>query len=177
MRQSIPLHTGATMMRSPICVAMLLAFGLAHPVSAQGTGGPKLRIIETNGIKMRIAEEGRGPLVLLLHGWPESWYSWRHQLPALAAAGYHAVAPDMRGYGGTDRPEPIDQYTQLHHVGDMVGLLDALGEPYTPRGGTRPTEALARAYGDRFMYMLYFQAPGVAEAELEADVRSTVRRV
>jgi epoxide hydrolase A/B len=169
------------------------------------------RSLETNGIRMRVAEAGQGPLVVLCHGFPESWYSWRHQLPALAAAGYHAVAPDMRGYGGTDRPDAIEQYTQLHHVGDMVGLLDALGDetavivghdwgapvawnaallrperfravaglsvPYTPRGGTRPTEALARAYGDTFMYMLYFQTPGVAEAELERNVRSTVRRV
>ena len=77
---------------------------------------------------MHLAEQGRGPLVLLCHGFPESWYSWRHQLPALAAAGYRAVAPDMRGYGGTDRPEPVEQYTQLHLVGDMVGVLDALGE-------------------------------------------------
>ncbi|MGH7857364.1 MAG: alpha/beta fold hydrolase, partial [Candidatus Binatia bacterium] len=59
------------------------------------------RTIEANGIRVRIAEEGSGPLVLLLHGFPESWYSWRHQLPALARAGYRAVAPDQRGYGGT----------------------------------------------------------------------------
>jgi len=85
------------------------------------------RIVETNGIRMHVAEQGEGPLVLLCHGFPESWYSWRHQLPALAAAGFRAVAPDMRGYGRTDRPEAVDQYTQLHHVGDMVGLLDALG--------------------------------------------------
>ena len=61
------------------------------------------RTIETNGIRMHIAEMGSGPLVLLCHGFPESWYSWRHQLRALAEAGYHAVAPDMRGYGRTDR--------------------------------------------------------------------------
>src|SRR5688572_23986850 len=60
---------------------------------------PSLRIIDANGIRIRIAEMGKGPLVLLLHGFPESWYSWRHQLPALAKAGYHAVAPDLRGYG------------------------------------------------------------------------------
>jgi pimeloyl-ACP methyl ester carboxylesterase len=87
------------------------------------------RKIETNGIRMHIAEAGRGPLVLLCHGFPESWYSWRHQLVALAEAGYHAVAPDQRGYGQTDKPEPIDQYTLFHLVGDLVGLLDALGEP------------------------------------------------
>ena len=87
------------------------------------------RTLATNGIQMHVAEAGPddGPLVLLCHGFPESWYSWRHQLPALAAAGYHAIAPDMRGYGQTDKPESIHAYTQLHHVGDMVGLLDALG--------------------------------------------------
>ncbi len=85
------------------------------------------RFVETNGIRMHVAEAGAGPLVVLCHGFPESWYSWRHQLPVLAEAGFHAVAPDMRGYGQTDRPEAIDQYTLLHLVGDMVGLLDALG--------------------------------------------------
>jgi pimeloyl-ACP methyl ester carboxylesterase len=86
------------------------------------------RIIETNGIHMHIAEQGTGPLVVLCHGFPESWYSWRHQLPTIADAGFHAVAPDMRGYGQTDSPAEIDQYTLLHLVGDMVGLLDALKE-------------------------------------------------
>jgi pimeloyl-ACP methyl ester carboxylesterase len=85
--------------------------------------------IEANGIRMHIAEEGEGPLVIMCHGFPECWYSWRHQLRALAAAGYRAVAPDMRGFGKTDRPSRIDQYTLLHMVGDMVGLLDTLGEP------------------------------------------------
>src|SRR5258708_16078733 len=85
------------------------------------------RFVETNGIRMHLAEQGEGPLVLLCHGFPELRYSWRHQLSALAAAGYRAVAPDMRGYGQTDRPEAIDQYTLLHLVGDMVGVLDALG--------------------------------------------------
>src|SRR5260370_2548493 len=87
----------------------------------------KHRTVETNGIHMHIAESGAGPLVVLCHGFPESWYSWRNQLHALAEAGLHAVAPDMRGYGQTDRPEQLDQYTLLHHVGDVVGLLDALG--------------------------------------------------
>jgi pimeloyl-ACP methyl ester carboxylesterase len=85
------------------------------------------RSLETNGIRMHIAECGKGPLVLLCHGFPESWYSWRHQLTALAAAGFHAVAPDMRGFGQTDRPAQVDQYTMLHLVGDMVGLLDVIG--------------------------------------------------
>ena len=86
------------------------------------------RSIETNGIRMHIAEQGTGPLVVLLHGFPESWYSWRHQLAALANAGYHVVAPDQRGYGRTDQPATVECYTQLHLVGDVIGLLDALGE-------------------------------------------------
>src|SRR4051812_23260788 len=86
------------------------------------------RFLEVNGIRIHIAEQGTGPLVLLLHGFPEGWYSWRHQLEALAQAGYHAVAPDQRGYGQTDRPTDAEQYTQLHLVGDVIGLLDALGE-------------------------------------------------
>jgi pimeloyl-ACP methyl ester carboxylesterase len=88
--------------------------------------GPTQRVIESNGIRLNIAEQGNGPLVLLCHGFPESWYSWRHQIGALAAAGFRAVAPDMRGYGKSDAPEAIDQYTIFHLVGDLVGLLDAL---------------------------------------------------
>jgi pimeloyl-ACP methyl ester carboxylesterase len=87
---------------------------------------PTQRIIETNGIHLNVAEQGDGPVVVLCHGFPESWYSWRHQIGALAAAGFHAVAPDMRGYGKSDAPQAIDQYTLFHLVGDMVGLLDAL---------------------------------------------------
>src|SRR5437879_8163912 len=90
---------------------------------------PAQRMIETNGIRLNIAEQGNGPLVLLCHGFPESWYSWRHQIDALAAAGFHAVAPDMRGYGKSDAPEAIDQYTMFHLVGDLVGLLEALEAP------------------------------------------------
>lgn len=83
-------------------------------------------MIEANGIQMHIAEQGEGSLVLLCHGFPETWYSWRHQIPMLAETGFRAVAPDLRGYGSTEQPEAIDQYTVLHLVGDMVGLLDAL---------------------------------------------------
>ncbi len=90
--------------------------------------GTEYRVVDVNGIRMRIVEQGEGPLVLLAHGWPESWYSWRHQIPALAAAGYHAVAPDMRGYGGTDAPPDTADYDILHLCGDLVGLIDALGE-------------------------------------------------
>lgn len=86
------------------------------------------RFVQTNGIRMHLVEAGSGPLVVLLHGFPESWYSWRHQLTALAEAGFHAVAPDQRGYGQTDQPQAIEAYSILHLVGDVVGLLAALGE-------------------------------------------------
>src|SRR5215213_6286392 len=83
------------------------------------------KFITTNGIKMHLAQMGTGPLVVLCHGWPESWFSWRHQLKALAAAGYCAVAPDMRGYGQTEKPQAIDQYTLFHLTGDMLDLVGA----------------------------------------------------
>ena len=86
------------------------------------------RFIESNGIRMHIAELGGGPLVVLCHGFPECWYSWRHQLTALANAGYHAVAPDQRGYGETDRPPSIEAYNIFQLVGDIVGLVHALSE-------------------------------------------------
>ena len=169
--------------------------------------GPVQRTIASNGIHLNIAEQGKGPPVILCHGFPESWYSWRHQLTALAAAGFHAVAPDMRGYGKSDRPEAIDQYTIFHLIGDLMGLLDAieaptavivghdwgaaiawqaarlrpdrfravacLSVPFRPRGPVRPTSVMPQTADAQF-YQLYFQQPGVAEAEMERDPRVTV---
>ncbi len=86
------------------------------------------RFIEANGVRLHYVEEGQGPLVLLCHGWPESWYSWRHQITALAAAGYRVVAPDQRGYGASDAPSEVEAYDIAHLVADMVGLVAALGE-------------------------------------------------
>jgi pimeloyl-ACP methyl ester carboxylesterase len=168
------------------------------------------RVVETNRIRMHVAEQGAGPLVLMCHGFPESWYSWRHQIRALADAGFHAVAPDMRGYGQTDAPAEIERYTLLDLVGDLVGLLDALGVesavvaghdwgapvawhaallrpdrfravialsvPFRPRGSTRPTSVMPQT-DDAMFYQLYFQTPGVAEAELGRDARSTIQRL
>jgi len=85
------------------------------------------RTVEVNGIKMHIAEKGEGPVVLFLHGFPELWYSWRHQILALSSQGYHAVAPDLRGYGDTEAPASISSYTCFHIVGDLVALIDLLG--------------------------------------------------
>jgi len=84
--------------------------------------------VETNGIRMHYVEAGKGPLVVLCHGFPESWYSWRHQITALAEAGFRVVAPDQRGYGQTDRPQAVDAYSIFHLVGDIVGLVIALKE-------------------------------------------------
>jgi len=174
------------------------------------SNSPSLQTLSVNGINMRVAEQGTGPLVLFCHGWPESWYSWKDQLAAVAAAGFRAVAPDMRGYGGTDAPADIDQYTMLHLVGDMVELVKALGEtqavivghdwgapvawtsallrpdlfravvgmsvPYSPPSKNEPLGALQKL-GINTFYMQYFQAPGVAEAELEANVESSLRRI
>jgi pimeloyl-ACP methyl ester carboxylesterase len=168
------------------------------------------RTVETNGIRMHVAEQGVGPLIIMCHGFPESWYSWRHQLAALAGAGFHAVAPDMRGYGQSDAPAETEAYTLLHLVGDMVGLVGALGEtsaviaghdwgapvawhaallrpdlfraviglsvPYRPRGNVRPTTVMPQT-DEAMFYQLYFQTPGVAEAELERDPRATIRRL
>jgi pimeloyl-ACP methyl ester carboxylesterase len=175
-----------------------------------GLSGITHRYVDVRGLRMHIAEAGSGPLVLLLHGFPESWYSWRHQLPALAAAGFHVVAPDQRGYCRTDQPQAVGAYTILHLTGDVIGLMDALGErqavvaghdwgapvawhaallrpdrvrgviglsvPYRPRGSTAPIAAMRARLGDGF-YMVYFQRPGVADAELAGDLPGTFRKI
>jgi len=167
------------------------------------------RHVETNGIRMHVAEAGSGFPVLFCHGFPELWYSWRHQLRALAAAGFRAIAPDQRGYGETDAPDAIDAYTVHHLVGDLTGLLDALGiekaaivghdwggilvwqmallaphrvaavvgvnTPFFPRFPMRPTTMMRAVAQGNFHYVLYFQEPGVAEAELGRDARRTLR--
>jgi len=85
-------------------------------------------MIQTRTIKISFVEAGRGPLVLLCHGFPETKFAWRHQIKALAEAEYRAVALDMRGYGKSEAPDQTDQYTVIHAVADLVALLDALGE-------------------------------------------------
>ncbi len=85
------------------------------------------QFVNTNGIRMHYVEAGAGPLILLCHGFPESWYSWRHQLHALAEAGFHAIAPDMRGYGQTDQPKEVEAHDIFQLTGDLVGLINAMG--------------------------------------------------
>lgn len=84
--------------------------------------------MDTNGISMHVAEAGQGPPVVFCHGFPHGWFVWHHQLPAVAAAGFRAVAPDMRGYGRTTAPQGVSQYTNEQAVGDLLGLLDEMGE-------------------------------------------------
>ena len=84
------------------------------------------RSVAANGIRIHFAECGSGPVVLFVHGFPESWYSWRYQLPALAAAGYRAVAMDVRGYGRSSKPARVADYRMLQKVADVVGVADAL---------------------------------------------------
>jgi epoxide hydrolase A/B len=213
----------ATWRAAAICAATTVAsagcMSGAQPRAAAEVSGaaavlktePTLRIIEANGIKMRIAEMGKGPLVLFLHGFPESWYSWRHQLPALAKAGYHAVAPDLRGYGKSDKPPAVEDYDIRHLAADAVGVLDALGEktavlvghdwgsiiawntillypdrftalvpmsvPYSGRPPVSPLETMKKAFGDNFFYIVYFQEPGVAEAEFDKEPREFLSRI
>ncbi len=169
------------------------------------------RHIDTNGIRMHIAEAGEGRPVILLHGFPELWYSWRRTIPGLADAGYHVIAPDLRGYGQTDVPTEVGDYDMPHLTDDLVGLLRALGEeravfighdwgsillwqfvlqhpelvegavsisvPFSPRGELSIIALLRLLAEDKFMYMLYFQEPGLADEELARDPEDTIRRV
>ena len=95
------------------------------PAFAQQTM-PSVRMIRTNGINMAVYEAGSGPAVVLLHGFPGLAFTWRHQIPALAAAGYRVIVPDLRGYGLSDRPTDVESYDIDHLTRDLVGLLDAL---------------------------------------------------
>jgi pimeloyl-ACP methyl ester carboxylesterase len=170
-----------------------------------------LTTLHTNGIAVRAAVEGQGPLVLMVHGWPELWYSWRHQIKPIAAAGYRVVVPDVRGYGGSDKPYPVEAYDMGTMMADVIGLIDALGEeqailighdwgapicwntaalhpervaavaglsvPYRKRPPVPPIDIWRQLYKDKFFYQLYFQEEGVAEKELEANVRVSLRKI
>jgi pimeloyl-ACP methyl ester carboxylesterase len=98
----------------------------AKGVSSMSINWRTPRYVESNGIRMAVYEQGAGVPVVMSHGFPELAYSWRHQLPSVADAGFHAIAPDQRGYGLTDRPEAIESYDIHHLTGDLVGMLDAL---------------------------------------------------
>lgn len=183
-----------------------MCFGVEVPTSTE-------RLVDSNGVRLRGVEAGDrdAPVVILAHGFPELAYSWRHQIPVLAKAGYHILAPDQRGYGGSSRPGAIKAYDVHALTGDLVGLLDdvgaeravwighdwgasiawnaallhpdrvaavaALSVPPVPRPRVAPTAAWRGIAGDNFFYILYFQEPGVADAELDADPARTMRRM
>lgn len=179
-----------------------------HPPVA----GVRHRTVATNGIEMHVAEAGEpgGTPIVLCHGFPELWYSWRHQIPVLAEAGHHVVVPDQRGYGATTAPSEITDYDIVHLTDDLLGLLDDLGHeravfvghdwgamlvwqlaqlhpervaavvgmsvPFSPRGSSSLIEVLRAVVGDNFFYILHFQEPGKADADLGKDPRDAMRR-
>lgn len=168
------------------------------------------RTVPVNGIELHFTEAGEGPPVVLCHGFPELSFSWRHQIPALAEAGYRVIAPDMRGYGRSSQPTDIAAYSIDNLAGDLYGLLDVAGidravfvghdwgaqvvwnlsvyrpdrmvavaglsVPFLPRSPIPPTQLFRNLFGDSFFYILYFQEPGVADAELNADPAETFRK-
>jgi pimeloyl-ACP methyl ester carboxylesterase len=171
------------------------------------------RLVETNGVRLRVIDAGEvdAPVVVLAHGFPELAYSWRHQVPALAEAGYRVLAPDQRGYGGSSKPEDVDAYNIVELSADIVGLLDDVGAeravivghdfggvvawgapllhpdrfagvvglsvPPVPRPQVPTTQAFRKVFGDNFFYILYFQQPGPADAELSRDPATTLRKL
>ena len=175
---------------------------------------PPFLMIDVGGTRLRCVVEGTGPLVIMVHGFPESWYSWRHQIGPIAKAGFTACAIDVRGYGGSDKPPRIEDYTLENIASDLIGVADFLspGQPAVlighdwgapivwntafmhparvravaglsvPFSGApaRPFTEVFREHftsQGRFFYQEYFQEPGVAEAEAEADPCDFVARM
>lgn len=170
--------------------------------------GARSHTVQVGDHRVHCVEAGEGPLVLLVHGFPESWYSWRHQIPVIAAAGFRTVAIDVRGYGRSSKPLAVEDYRMVRLVADNVGLVAALGAetatiighdwgapiawnsamlrpdvftavaglsvPFAPPSEVKPSTAMRAMAGDEEFYVEYFQEPGRAEAEIEADIRDWV---
>lgn len=172
-----------------------------------------LQYISTNGITLRAAVEGDGPLVIMVHGWPENWYSWRHQIKPIAKAGFKVCAIDVRGYGGSDKPHPIEAYDMQTIMADIIGVIDffksekailighdwgagivwnvaallpervaavaGLSVPYIKRAPVSRIELWNQIYTNqgKFFYQVYFQDEGIVEAEVEADMRTALRKI
>lgn len=167
--------------------------------------------VDNGSVRLNVAVAGHGPLIVCVHGWPELSYSWRHQIAHFAARGYKVAALDVRGYGGSSKPQPIAAYTLRNLALDVAAVIDRLGHgeailfghdwgapiawmtallhpdrvsavallsvPYIPLGGMSFLEMMRVAYQDRFFYQVYFQEEGVVEAEVEADVRTSLRKI
>ncbi|MEE4298476.1 MAG: alpha/beta hydrolase [Pseudomonadales bacterium] len=166
----------------------------------------------TNGeIRLHTIAEGDGPVILCVHGWPELAWSWRHQQRHFAARGWRVIAMDVRGYGGSSKPEAIDAYTMRELASDVAAVAEAcsdepvvlfghdwgapivyattllhperiravagLSMPFSPPAEFSFLDMAAQLYADRFFYQLYFETPGVVEAEVEADMRGALRRI
>jgi pimeloyl-ACP methyl ester carboxylesterase len=169
------------------------------------------RIVEREGVRLAVDVGGEGPPVILAHGFPELAFSWRHQVSALIDAGYRVAVPDQRGYGRSDRPEAIEAYDITQLTGDLLAVLDSLGEekavfighdwgsivvwnlallapdrvaavvgmsvPFLPRGPVPTVSLLRQIFAGAFFYIVYFQEPGPADAELSSDTARTMRRL
>lgn len=167
--------------------------------------------VENGPIALNVAVKGSGPLILCVHGWPELWYSWRHQIEYFSQRGYTVAALDVRGYGASSKPVEIAAYSMKAIASDLAAVIDKLGGgqailfghdwgaaiawdtalihpdkvravaglsvPYMPRGETSFLTMARSIYANRFFYQLYFQADGVAEAEMEADVEASLRKI
>jgi pimeloyl-ACP methyl ester carboxylesterase len=166
--------------------------------------------VDNGPIQLNVAVAGDGPLILCVHGFPELWYSWRHQIAHFSERGYKVAALDVRGYGGSSKPHEIAAYSIRNLASDVAAAIDQLGGgttilfghdwgapivwntallfpdkvtavaglsvPYVPQGPTSFLDVAKAIYKDRFFYQLYFQKEGVAEAELEADIPTALRK-
>jgi pimeloyl-ACP methyl ester carboxylesterase len=171
----------------------------------------EFRTVNNGEIELRVAVVGSGPLIVCVHGWPELWYSWRHQMRHFAACGFTVAAMDVRGYGGSSKPTHISAYSLTELTGDVAAVIDAIGDgeaivfghdwgapiawntarlhaskiravaglsvPYTPVGPDSSIERWKALYPDKFFYQLYFQEPGVVEAEVSVDVTVSLRKI
>jgi pimeloyl-ACP methyl ester carboxylesterase len=171
----------------------------------------EFQTIANGDISIEVATKGEGPLIVFVHGWPELWYSWRHQVEHVASRGYQAAAMNVRGYGNSSNPTEIERYTLREITSDVAAVIDALGDgtavvvghdwgapiawntarlhpdkvravmgmsvPYVPVGPTSLIELFKQIYAGKFFYQLYFQEPGVAEAELGADHARSLRMI
>ncbi len=167
--------------------------------------------VRNGSIDLNVAVAGEGPLIVCVHGWPELWYSWRHQIEHFSTRGYQVAALDVRGYGGSSKPREIAAYTMRNLTADVAAVVDQLGNgtailfghdwgapivwntallhpnkvvavaglsvPYIPRGDASSIDMATLLYAGRFFYQTYFQDEGTAEAELEADVTSALRKI
>jgi len=167
--------------------------------------------VENGPVTLNVAVKGEGPLIVCVHGFPELWYSWRHQIDHFAGRGYKVAALDVRGYGASAKPREIAAYSMKNLAGDVAAVIDQLGGgrailfghdwgapivwntallhpskvtavaglsvPYLPRGEASFLTMAKAIYAGRFFYQLYFQTEGVAEAELEADIPTALRKL